>query len=120
VRIEPVVVRQPLQRGIGENHVAGALGHPAGDIGQGEVDCRQALASGLQHVFGIVQAADAGRGIARGEHFGGIARAATQVDADGDFAVRQRGDQVADRARAFAFEGGILTGGPVHGCFLRE
>jgi len=103
--VERGVVGQPLQRGVGQDHVDRLRGPPGGDVGHLEVHAGHALACGLDHVVGAVHAADQRAGKALRQHFGGVAGAAAQVDGAAHFALRQGGHEVAHGAGAFFFEG---------------
>ena len=78
-RIEFLVPRHPLQGGVRQDHVVASRRIPGGDVRQLEGQAGQALARRVDHVLRIVRAADRGIRIARGQHLGGVARAAAQV-----------------------------------------
>ncbi len=119
--IQRFVVRHPLQRSVRQDHVIGLRRIPGGDVGQLEAQRGQALAGSLDHVVRIVHAGQFRVRIARGQHFGGIARAAAQVHGAFHFLVGQGGNQVPHRTGALVLESGILLGGPTgHGGSLRR
>lgn len=116
-RVKLLVVGQPLQRGIGQDHVLRLVGLPGGDVGQAEGRARQPLACGIQHVLGIVQSRHGGPGEALGQDLGGVAGAAAQVHGQPHGAARQIGNgghQVAHGAGAFLLERCVLLCGPGH------
>ena len=108
--VERGVVGQPLERCVGEDHVDRLRGLPGGDVGHVEVHAGHALARGLDHVVGAVDAADQRIGKTLRQHFGGVAGAAAQVDGGAHIALRQGGHEVAYGAGALFFEGRILLG----------
>ncbi|MNH01580.1 hypothetical protein D3C79_608010 [compost metagenome] len=110
VRVQLGMVGQPLQGGVGEDHIDALFGAPAADITHFERQLRQALAGGGDHVCRAVQAGDLRLGVTAGKHLRGVARAAAKVDSAGYRLVGQRRHQVAHRARAFVLEGAVLRG----------
>ena len=114
VRVERGVVGQPLQRGIGQNHIQALRRMPGADICQLEVQPGQALAGLYQHVIGAVHASDVRLGETLGQHFGGVSRPAPQVDCGAHVGVGNCRNQVTDRASALLFEHRVLLGGPGH------
>ena len=102
-RIEFLVPRHPLQGGVRQDHVVASRRIPGPDVRQFEGQAGQALARRVDHVLRIVRAADRGVRIARGQHLGGVARAAAQVHRPRRALIGQGGDRSrTGRVRSFS------------------
>jgi hypothetical protein len=73
------MIGHPLKRGIGENEIERAGRIPGGDIAQFELDVRQTLARGGDHIARIVRADDRCIRRVRKQRFSGIARTAADI-----------------------------------------
>lgn len=116
------VALDPLQGGVGDDQVVGAVGDPVGGVGGAEVEAAApgggALVGpgGLQHLGGAVEAGDAGGGPALREQGGHVAGAAADVGDPRALGgqLRYPGQQVVEGAGAVGGVTEILLGIP--GC----
>lgn len=113
-RIQPSMVRQPLQRGIGQDQLRRVLGLPVLDIHQLKGHLGQPLTRCAQHVCAAVDSDHPCPGHMRLQHGSGVAGATAEIDGQLDTVARYRCQHVMNRASALAFEQGILSGRPTH------
>src|SRR5690606_294930 len=103
-RIKPGVIRQPLQRGVGQDQLWRSLSLPGLDIRELETDLRQARTRRTQHVIAAVDTDHLRVWRMRLQYRGGIAGAAAQVHGQFDAAPWHGCEQVMYRAGTLAFK----------------
>ena len=113
-RVELRVIRQPLQRGVGQDQLRCVLGLPVLDIRQLEGHLGQPLMRCAQHVVTAVDTHHPRLWRMSLQYGSGITGAAAQVDGQLDIIARHRRQQIMHRAGTLAFKQGILLGGPTH------
>jgi hypothetical protein len=113
-RQERLVIRDPLQHGVGEDHVGRRLRKPIANIRRLEGDVGETLARRFDHIGRGIEADDARMRVALTQHFGRIAGAAADVGGAENFSVRNLRHEIAHRPRPLVFEFEVLGGGPGH------
>jgi hypothetical protein len=108
-----LVIRQPLERGIGKQQIGALRRSPAGQIRLDEGAFGQPLARLPQHVRRGIKPYRLGVRVAGDEQLGGIAGSAAQIDDPLCPRERDLRDQIARRPRALILELEILRGAPV-------
>ena len=108
------VVRHPLQRCIGQDHVEGPGIAPGRDVFDLEGDGGEARPRRLDHFARAVHADDGGLREAPLQQLGGIAGATADVGGTSHRSVGELRDQVLDRTAPLVLELAVLGGRPAH------
>jgi hypothetical protein len=111
------MIGHPMQYGVGENQVhivrlPGEAVCPFHDVGDLELQTRQARARGRDHVGGTVDSGDPGVRKARCNERGGISGAAAEIDGRAHPACRDSRQKITGRTRALLFESDVLSRRP--------
>ncbi len=107
------MVRQPLERRVGEDQVDGSVGTPAGDVALPPVDVRVQAPGLRQHGFARVEPVHLRVGITPLQQGRVLARSTPQIpDLAGFKSLGQSHQQVQRRAVALGLEAAVLSGIP--------
>ena len=113
-REQRLVVRNPLQNSVREDHVERLLRTPFANVGDLEGEVWKPLARSLDHVRGRIEADNVRLRVPPPQDFGRIARAAANVCSADDLGIRDSRHEIMDRPSALLFEFDVLGGGPGH------
>jgi hypothetical protein len=108
------VIGQPLQDGIGEDHVKRARVGPGFNGRDFEAGAGQPLTGGRNHVGRAIESGYCGSGVTNLQQLGGVAGSAAEIDGTRDGRRWDSGEQIVDRPVAFVFKFAVLGGRPGH------
>tara|TARA_R110002124_G_scaffold77539_7_gene207703 strand:+ start:1814 stop:2296 length:483 start_codon:yes stop_codon:yes gene_type:complete len=115
-RQQVLMVRQPVERGVGEDQVHRTRRAPATDVSQHPVDIVLALCRLGEHGSAGVQSVHHGRGMAALQQGGMLSRPTAQIpDLAGVQSRRQAQQQIQGGAIALVIETAVLSGIPYGG-----